>query len=62
MKPKKASKDMVLDEDLNPLHGLTEEGKIEYQRILKEVADYKCAHPILWLLKKLLVQLQALFV
>ena len=61
MKSKKASKDMVLDEDLNPLHGLTEEGKIECQRIHKEAAYRKHANPILCLFKKLLVRLQVLF-
>ena len=45
---------MVLDEDLHPLHELTEEGKMEYQRMLKAASDYKEAHPFLWRLEKIL--------
>jgi len=39
---------MVLDEDFNPLHRLTEEGKIEYQKILKAISKYKQQHPFRW--------------
>lgn len=44
---------MVLDEDLQPLHGLTEAGKLEYQRILKAASDHRKAHLLLWMLEKL---------
>ena len=44
---------MVLDEDLQPLHELTEAGKLEHQRIIKAAFDYKEAHPFLWMLEKL---------
>ena len=43
---------MVLDEDLNPLHELTEEGKKEYQIIVNEALVYQKEHPILWQIKK----------
>lgn len=44
---------MVLDEDLQPLHGLTEAGKLEHQRILKAASDHRKAHLLLWMLEKL---------
>lgn len=47
---------MVLDEDLRPLHELTEAGKLEHQRILKAASDYKEAHLFLWRLEKILAR------
>ena len=43
--------DMVLDEELRPLHGLTEKGKEDYQRFLEQKADqilFRHNHPFIW--------------
>ena len=47
---------MVLDENLNPLHELTEDGKKAYQKMIDDVLSYKKAHPFLYQLKRLLVK------
>ena len=52
---------MVLNEDLQPLHGLTEAGKLEHQRILKATSDYREAHPFLWMLEKLVGKIWSFF-
>lgn len=53
---------MVLDEDLKPLHELTEAGKLEHQRVLSEAsAECKRTHPLLQLLSQLLKILKPLF-
>ena len=52
---------MVLDEDLRPLHELTEAGKLEHQRIIKAASDYKEAHPFLWMLQKILARVWSMF-
>ena len=46
---------MALDEELRPLHGLTEEGKKNYSNLLEKVADeilFKHQHPLKWVIEK----------
>ena len=49
---------MAYDEEtLKPLHGLTEEGRLEYDRLLEEKADeilYRHSHPVRHFFKKIL--------
>ena len=52
---------MVLDEDLQPLHGLSEAGKLEHQRILKAASNYKKSHLFLWMLEKLAGKIWSFF-
>ena len=52
---------MVLDEDLQPLHGLTEAGKLEHQRILKAASDHRKVHPLLWMIEKLVSKIWSFF-
>ena len=52
---------MVLDEDLQPLHELTEAGKLEHQRMLKAASDYKEAHSFLWMLEKFVGKIWSFF-
>lgn len=44
---------MVYDtETLEALHGLTEEGEVEYRKMLERAADellFKSQHPVKWL-------------
>ena len=47
---------MVTDEELRPLHELTEEGKKNYNDFLEKAADeilFKHQHPFKWMLSKM---------
>lgn len=47
---------MVLDEELRPLHQLTESGKEHYRAFLEEKADeilFKHKHPVKWIAQKI---------
>lgn len=46
---------MAIDEELRPLHELTEEGKKNYNDFLEKVADeilFKHQHPFKWVIEK----------
>ena len=47
---------MVLDEDLKPMHELTEKGKEDYSRLLESIADeilFRNKHPVKWTIEKI---------
>lgn len=47
---------MVLDDQLRPLHPLTNKGEKQYRQLLESMADeilFKHAHPIKWFFEKI---------
>ena len=48
--------DMVLDEELRPLHKLTPKGEEDYRKMLEQKADeilFKHQHPLRWMIDRI---------